>query len=180
IPFEEVGAILGRSAVATRQLASRARRRVRETPTDPRAATANERKVVGAFLAASRAADLEAVVAVLDPKVVLRADRGGLSNAPLELRGTRAVAKQALAYSSRAKSSQLALVNGTVGVVVAPRGHLMVALRYTVERGVIVEIEVMLDPVRLGTLDVAVLDEPTSTERLATDRRVEKPTSLAH
>jgi RNA polymerase sigma factor (sigma-70 family) len=140
LPFEEIGAILGRSAPAARQLASRARRRVRGAPTPPRLAIANERRVIGAFLAASSEANFEALIAILDPEVVLRADRGGRSDAPLKLRGARVAAKQALAYPAHAQFARLALVNGRVGIVVAPRGRLMVALQFKIERDAIVEI----------------------------------------
>jgi hypothetical protein len=104
--------------------------------------------------------DFAALLAVLDPDVVLRADRAAVpAGASREVRGAPAVAKQALAFSGRARFAQPALVNGAAGVVVVPRGRLLVALGLTVTRGKIVEIDVVADPARLRQLDLAVLDD---------------------
>jgi RNA polymerase sigma-70 factor (ECF subfamily) len=160
VPFDEIAAIVGRSPTAARQLASRARRRVQGAGTVPDADLTRQREVVDAFLAASRAGNFDALLAVLDPDVVLRADRGPVaSGGSREVRGASAVAKQALAFSGRARFAQAALVNGAVGVVVAPRGRLFVVLGLTVTRGKIVEIDVVADPARLRQLDLAVLNQ---------------------
>jgi RNA polymerase sigma factor (sigma-70 family) len=159
VPFEEIASIVGRSPAATRQLASRARRRVQGAARVPDANLARQRTVADAFLAAARAGDFDALVAVLDPDVVLRADRGAVpAGASRVVRGAPAVAKGALGFSRRARFAQPALVNGTVGVV-APRGRLFVVLGLTVRRGKIVEIDVVADPARLRQLDLAVLDD---------------------
>ncbi len=156
VPFDEIAPIVGRSPTAARQLASRARRRVRGAATVPDADLARQRDVVDAFLAAARGGDFDALLAVLDPDVVLRADRAAVpSGAPREVRGAAAVAKRAALGGARA--AQPALVNGAVGVVVAPRGRLLMVLGFTVSRGKIVEIDAIADPERLRRLDLAVL-----------------------
>jgi RNA polymerase sigma factor (sigma-70 family) len=159
LPFDEIAPIVGRSPTAARQLASRARRRVQGSATVTGADLTRQREVVDAFLAASRSGDFDALVAVLDPDVVLRADRAAVpAGVSREVRGAPAVAKQALAYSGRARFTQPALVNGAVGLVVAPRGRLLVVLRFTIIRGKIVDIDVVADPARLRQLDLAVLN----------------------
>ena len=106
-----------------------------------------------------RSGDLDALLAVLDPDVVVRADEAAARpGAPREVRGARAWAKQAIAFSQRARSARAALVNGAVGVVVAPRGRLFRVLSVTVTRGKIVQIDVIADPARLGRLDLSVLE----------------------
>ena len=156
VPFDEIAPIVGRSEVASRQLASRARRRVRGAVPD--ADLARQREVVDAFLAASRDGDLEALVAVLDPDVVLRADRGAVpAGASRVLRGARAVAEGALAFSRLAPFAQPALVNGAAGVVVAPRGQPYAVMGFTVRGGKIVEIDILADPARLRQLDLLAL-----------------------
>src|ERR671911_46371 len=133
VPFEEIAAILGRSPAAARQLASRARRRVRASTALPDADLARQRRVVDAFLAAARNGDLDALVAVLDPDVVVRADWGKLpAGASRTLRGARAVAEQALAFAQRARSVRPALVNGTAGVVADTGGRLLAVMGFTV------------------------------------------------
>jgi RNA polymerase sigma factor (sigma-70 family) len=160
LPFEEIAAIVGRSPTAARQLASRARRRVHGTTTVLDADLVRQREVVEAFLAASRGGDLDALLAVLDPEVVLRADRPAApAGASRDVRGAPAVAEQALAFSKRARFAQPALVNGTVGIVGAPRGRLFVVLGFTITRGRIVQIDVVADPERLRQLELAVLTE---------------------
>jgi RNA polymerase sigma factor (sigma-70 family) len=159
LPFDEIAPIVGRSPTAARQLASRARRRVRGGATVPDTDFARRREVVGAFLAASRGGDFDALLAVLDPDVVLRADRyAAPAGAAREVRGARAVGGGALAYSARTRFAQLALVNGTAGIIVAPRGRLVTALTFTVRHDRIAEIDVIADPERLRQFDLALLD----------------------
>jgi RNA polymerase sigma-70 factor (ECF subfamily) len=160
VPFEEIASIVGRSPGAARQRASRARRRVRGAAISADAGLACQREAVDAFLAASREGDFEALLAVLDPDVVLRIDggavRAGLSR---EVRGVRAVAEQTLTFSRLSPFVRPALVNGAAGVVVAPRGRPFAVMGFTVRRGKIVEIDVLADPARLRQLDLAVLDD---------------------
>jgi len=159
VPFNEIAPIVGRSPTAARQLASRARRRVRGADTVPDADLIRQQEVVDAFLAASREGDFEALLALLDPDVVLRIDggavRAGLSR---EVRGVRAVAEQTLTFSRLSPFVRPALVNGAAEVVVAPRGRLFAVMGFTVRRGKIVEIDVLADPARLRQLDLAVPD----------------------
>ena len=160
VPFEEIAPIVGRSPTAARQLASRARRRVRGGAATPDADPARQREVVDAFLAASRKGDFEALLAVLDPDVVLRID-GGAARAGLsrEARGARAVAEQTFTFSQLFPFVRPALVNGAAGVVVTPRGRPFAVMGFTVRREKIVEIDVLADPERLSRLDLAVLDD---------------------
>jgi len=147
MPFDEIARVVGRSETAARQLASRARRRVRGGATEPDADLTRSRAVVDAFLAASRGGDFDALLAVLDPDVVLRADRAAVhAGASREVRGAPAVAKQ---FSGRARGAQPALVNGAVGLVWAPRGRPRVVFGFTITRGKIVEIDLVADPARL-------------------------------
>jgi RNA polymerase sigma factor (sigma-70 family) len=158
VPFDEIAPIVGRSPAASRQLASRARRRVRGAATVPDADLARQRVVVDAFLVAARGGDLDALVAVLDPEVVLRADHAAVpAGESREVRGAPAVAR--MAAKGRARAARPALVNGAVGVAVAPRGRLLMVLGFTTSGGKIVEIDVVADPGRLGQLDLAVLDD---------------------
>ena len=157
VPFEEIAPIVGRSAEAARQLASRARRRVRGGAA-PDPDLVRQREVVDAFIAALRGGDFEGLLAVLDPDLVVRADMPVPSGAPSEIRGAAAWAKGAIAYGHLAHLTRPALVNGTIGVVVAPRGKLVRALRFTIANGKITEIEVIGDPTRLGELDVSIAD----------------------
>jgi RNA polymerase sigma factor (sigma-70 family) len=158
VPFEEIAPIVGRSPTAARQLASRARRRVRGAATVPDVDLARQQEVVDAFLAAARDGDLEALLAVLDPDVVLRADSAALpAGASREVRGAPAVARRAV--KGRARAARPALVNGAAGVIVAPRGRLLMVLGFTISGGKIVEIDAVADPERLRQLDLAVLDD---------------------
>jgi RNA polymerase sigma-70 factor, ECF subfamily len=154
VPFEEIGPIVGRTAEAARQLASRARRRVRGGAV-PDPDLVRQREVVDAFMAALRAGDFEGVLAVLDPDLVVRTD---MPDAPSEIRGAAAWAKGAVAYGHLARLTQPALVDGTVGVVVAPLGRLVRALRFTIANGKITEIEVIGAPARLSELEVSTID----------------------
>jgi RNA polymerase sigma-70 factor (ECF subfamily) len=162
MPFAEVAAVLGRSPEATRQLASRARRRVRGAPSPDRAADlTRQREVATAFLAASRGGDLSALVALLDSDVTLAADAAAApTGRPALLRGADMVARGALGASTRAGQSQLALVNGSVGIVFAPAGRLQVVLVLTVSPARrVTAIEVIADPDRLRQLRLALLPE---------------------
>jgi RNA polymerase sigma-70 factor, ECF subfamily len=157
VPFDEIAPIVGRSPDAVRQLASRARRRVRGADTSYELDLTRQREVVDAFLAAARDGDFDALVAVLDPDVVLRSDRAALpADAPREVRGAPAVARRALV--GRARAARPALVDGAVGVIVTPRGRLLMVLDFKIRDGKIVEIDAVADPERLNQLDLALLD----------------------
>ena len=153
MPFAEIAPIVGRSPAAARQLASRARRRVRGASPAPETDRARQREVVDAFLAASRGGDFGALLAVLDPDVVLRADNGAAGASRL-VRGASAVAEQALTYSRLAPFSRPALVNGSAGAVTAPGGVPRAIMGFTVAGGRIVEIDILADPERLRRLDL--------------------------
>ena len=158
VPFEEIASILGRSPAATRQLASRTRRRVRASPARPDADLAGQQRAVDAFLAAARNGDLEALVAILDPDVVARADWGKVPvRVPTVLRGARAVAEQALAFAHRAPYGRPALVNGAAGVVVAAGARPIAVMGFTVRGDKIVEIDILADPERLRHVDLTAL-----------------------
>ena len=161
IPFTEVAAVLGRSPAATRQLASRARRRVQVPASQASAGDlTRQREVATAFLAASRGGDLSALVAVLDSDVILRADAAAVpAGKTAVLRGADAVARGAVASDGRAGHSQLALVDGSVGIVFAPGGRLQVVLALTSRGRRITAIEVIADPDRLRRLQLAVLPD---------------------
>jgi RNA polymerase sigma-70 factor (ECF subfamily) len=162
MPFTEVAAVLGRSPDAARQLASRARRRVRGAPSPDRAADlARQREVATVFLAAARGGDLSALVALLDSDVILTADAAAApAGRPAMLRGADMVARGAVVSSGRAGHSQLALVDGAVGIVFAPGGRLQVVLALTVSPArKITAIDVIADPDRLRRLRLAVLPD---------------------
>jgi len=152
VPFEEIAPIVSRSPGAARQLASRARRRVRGAAV-PDVDLNRQREVVNAFLKASQAGDFEALVRVLDPDVVLRADRGDIPGSSRLVHGARDVAQQALVFSRFAALSRPALVNGSPGFVVLDEaGQLFSVLGFTVAGGRIVEIDILADPARLSRL----------------------------
>src|SRR5215471_8297062 len=154
MPFNEIAPIAGRSEAATRKLASHVRRRVREAAREKEADHPAGRAVVDAFLKASREGDFEALLTLLDPDVVLRADRAAVSvGAPGEVRGARAVARQ---ISGRVRGLQPALVNGAVGAV-AQRGQQLLVFRLTIKSGKIVEIHVVADPEHLRHLELVIL-----------------------
>ena len=158
VPFEEIATIVGRSPAAARQLASRARRRVQGAAT-PDVDMARQREVVDAFFAAARGGDFDALVAVLDPDVVLRSD-GGVSRPSVSVvvHGAEAVAGRALMFTQLSPFVRPAVINGAAGVVVAPGGRPVSILAFTVRGGRIVEINSIADPERLGQLDLPVLD----------------------
>ena len=160
--FAEVAAVLGRSPAATRQLASRARRRVRGAPSPDRAGDlARQRDVTTAFLAAARGGDLAALVQLLDEDVTLTADAfASPAGRPLTLQGTATVSRGAVMASARAAHSQLALIDGNVGIVWAPGGHLQLVLAFTVSAARrITALDVIADPGRLRRLQIAVLPD---------------------
>ncbi len=161
VPFDLIAPIVGRSPVATRQLASRARRRVRGARTSPEADRARQRQTVDAFLAAARGGDFAALLAVLDPEVILRADRGAtVTDAPLELRGARAVAERASLFANIARSTQPILVNGLPGIVAwDDEGRPFSIMGFTVARGRIVAIDAFSAPARLAQIDLTALRE---------------------
>ena len=167
VPFDEIAPIVGRSPTAARQLASRARRRVQGAATVPNADLTRQREVVDAFLAASRGGDFAALLALLDPEVVLRADRVAVqASAPRQGEGApklapevRGAAIVADTFSGRARFAQPALVNGAAGAVWAPDGQPRVAFAFTIARGKITGIEIIADPARLHQLDLAILND---------------------
>jgi RNA polymerase sigma-70 factor (ECF subfamily) len=159
LPFDEIAAITGRSPAAARQLASRARRRIQGSDPAPGAQQRRQREVAEAFLAAARGGDMGALIAVLDPDVELTADAAASpSGMPVTVRGAAAVARGARTASARAEYGRVALVNGTPGLVMAPRGRLVVALAFTYSGDKIAGIDVIADPARLAGLDVGLLD----------------------
>jgi RNA polymerase sigma-70 factor (ECF subfamily) len=148
LPFDEIAPIVGRSPAAARQLASRARRRVQGEGRRQDPDVASQREVVDAFLTALRGGDFDALLAVLDPDLVVRAKTR-------EVHGAQNWAKGAMAFSRSLRFAQPALVDGAIGVVVAPRGRLFRALRFTFTGGKITQIDVVADPARLRQLAIS-------------------------
>jgi RNA polymerase sigma-70 factor, ECF subfamily len=158
VSFDEIGRIVGRTPAAARQLASRARRRIQGVTSVPNEDLRRQREIVGAFLAALRAGDFEGLLAVLDPDVVVHVDPGaGGPGAPPEIRGARNWAQGAIAFSRMARFVEPALLNGSVGLVFAPRGRLLRALTFRIEDGKIVEVEVIAKPERLNQLELSLV-----------------------
>ncbi|HEX5579177.1 MAG TPA: RNA polymerase sigma factor SigJ [Candidatus Limnocylindria bacterium] len=158
VPFDEVAPIVDRTPAATRQLASRARRRVQGTTPRAEPDVARQRAVLDAFLAASRQGDFQALLAVLDPDVVVRADAGALApNVDRVLRGREAVAKRAFTFRGLADGARPALVNGAAGLVVFRGRHPFAVMAFTVAGDRIVEIDILADPERLATVDVSAV-----------------------
>jgi RNA polymerase sigma-70 factor (ECF subfamily) len=158
VPFEEIATIVERSPEATRQLASRARRRVRGAAPAPDADLAAQWEVIEAFLAAARDGNFEALIAVLDPDVVLRAD-GGLTGLSQHVQGAETVAGQALLWSRVDLTMRRALINGAAGLISIREGRPFSVGAFTIKQGKIVEIDILADPERLAWLDLTVLDE---------------------
>ena len=157
--FEEVAPIVDRSVVATRQLASRARRRVQGQAPASEKDLRQQRRVVDAFLAAVQDGDFEALVTVLDPEIVLRADGGAAKGMSRLVRGAQAVVAQAAAFSKLGLSSQVVLVNGNVGVVSRlPNGRLLSVIGFTIAGGKVVEMDTLADPERLSRLDLSAIE----------------------
>jgi RNA polymerase sigma-70 factor (ECF subfamily) len=164
MPFDEIGSIVGRSPAAAKQMASRARRRVRGSSTSPHASRVRQREVVEAFLRAAREGDLEGLLAVLDPDAVIRIDAAARIDAPpeekgmaRELRGASTWAKQFIALSRGLRFVQPALIDGFVGLIFAPHGKLSKAMIFTFADARVTRVEVVGDTARLRELDIAVL-----------------------
>lgn len=156
MPFEEIAPIVGRSATTARQLASRARRRVQGATAESDTDRARRREIVDAFLAASRGGDMGALLAVLDPEVVFRADAtAARMGGQAEIRGAPAVAAT---FKGRAQAARTALVDGAVGVAVMLGGQLRIVLDVAIKDGRIVAIEAIADPERVRGMDVTILD----------------------
>lgn len=159
LSFDEIASILGRSPEAARQLASRARRRVRGAEA-PGISLKQQRVVVDAFLSALRSGDLEGLVAVLDPELEVHADAAAArAGAVPEVHGARNWAAQAIRAAQGARLARVVLVNGSVGLIVAPKGRLFRALRFTIANGKIAGIEVIGDSEHLNQLELAVLED---------------------
>jgi RNA polymerase sigma factor (sigma-70 family) len=157
--FDEIAPIVDRSAVAARQLASRARRRVQGQAPTSDVDLRNQRRVVDAFLAAAQKGDFEGLVAVLDPDIVLRADGGALKGMSRLVRGAQAVLAQAATFSKIGLSNQVVLVNGNIGLVChLPDGRLFSVIAFTIANGKVVEMDILADPERLGRLDLSALE----------------------
>jgi RNA polymerase sigma factor (sigma-70 family) len=157
LPFDEIAPIVGRSPIAARQLASRARRRVQGENPVASADRTRQRQVVDAFLTASRGGDFNALLAVLDPDVVFRADRTAVTlGASAEVRGAAAVAGT---FSGRAQGARPALVDGGMGLVVVVDGQLRVVLNLTIVDGRIAGIDAVADPEHLRQLDLEILND---------------------
>ena len=157
MPFEEISPIVERTPAATRQLASRARRRVRGAVPAEEPDVRRQRRIVDAFLAAARGGDFEALVAVLDPDVVFRADRGRLAgDVPPVVAGAAPVAEQILARAPRfARFARPAVVNGAAGLIAVPRDRPIAVLGFTISHDRIVEIDLVADPDKLNSLKIA-------------------------
>ena len=156
VPFDEIASIVWQSPAAARKLASRARRRVQGAPAAPDADLVQRQEVVKAFLAASRGGDFDALLALLDPEVVLQADGDAVAQgASGDVRGAAAVAAT---FAGRARAARRALVNGAAGLVWAPGGRPRVVFSLTIVRGKIVAIDMLADPARLGQLDIVFLE----------------------
>lgn len=159
VPFEQIASIIDRSEPAARQLASRARRRVRAAPS-PDADLAAQWELVDAFLAAAREGDFDALLTVLDPDVVRRVDTGAIApDVPRILRGAQAVASGAMAFQKLGYVFRRALVNGAPGVVTFAEGEPFTVVGFTIARGRIVEMNILADPARLRQLDLTVLPD---------------------
>ena len=157
--FDEIAPIVDRSPAAARQLASRARRRVQSRAPDADHDVRQQRRVVDAFLAAVRDADFEALVAVLDPDIVLRADGGTAKGLSRLVRGAETVASQATSFSRMGLSSEIVLVNGNIGVVSRlPDGRVFSVAGFTIAGGKVVEMDILADPERLSRLDLSAIE----------------------
>jgi RNA polymerase sigma-70 factor, ECF subfamily len=160
VPFDDIAPIVGRSPAAARQLASRARRRVRGSAPVPDTDLSRQREIVDAFLAAAREGDFAALVALLDPDVVLRADSGAVPGAGIRIvKGARNVAAGALSFARLAGFAQPALVNGAAGFVSVVEGQALSVIGFTITDGKIVEMDILADPERLRRLDFAAIDD---------------------
>ena len=159
VPFDEIAPIVERSPEATRQLASRARRRVRGAEPTPDADLSAQWEVVDAFIAAARGGDFDALVAVLDPDIVLRSDGGAAAGLSQYVRGAKAVAGQAMMWARVDLTMRRALINGAAGMVTYLRGQPFAICAVTVKNGRLAEIDFLADPERIGQLDLTVLSD---------------------
>jgi RNA polymerase sigma factor (sigma-70 family) len=158
VPFDEIAPIVERTPTAAKKLASRARQRINGDAATPDVDVKQQRHVVDAFLTATRDGDLNALLAILDPDVVRRADRIVLpASQPTVLRGSKPVAEETRTNAARARFARPALVNGSVGLVIAPYGRLFATIRLTIRNDKVAEIDVIAEPQRLDELDLAVL-----------------------
>jgi RNA polymerase sigma factor (sigma-70 family) len=156
--FDEIAPIVDRSSVAARQLASRARRRVQGRAPNAEHDLGQQRRVIDAFMAAAQKGDFEGLVAVLDPDIVLRADGGAIAGLSRVVRGAREVASQAATFSRSGLSSQLVLVNGSLGFLSRrPDGRVFSVMGFTFANGKIVEMHILADPERLSRLDLSAI-----------------------
>jgi len=159
MPFEEIAPIVDRSVVATRQLASRARRRVQGQAPSPETDLRKQRRVVDAFLAAAQEGDFEGLLAVLDPEIVLRADAGAVKGMSRLVRGAQAVASQAATFSQSGLINEVVLVNGNIGIVARRAdGRVFSIIGFTIAGGKIVEMDILADQERLSRLDLSALE----------------------
>ncbi|MBO0652463.1 sigma-70 family RNA polymerase sigma factor [Streptomyces triculaminicus] len=156
VPFDDIATVLGRTPASTRQLASRARRRVQGAAPAPDADLTRRRRVVDAFLAAARGGDFDALVAVLDPDVVARSDGGTLLPSALR-RGAAEVASQAITFARFAEAGRPALINGTPGVVAFAQGRPMSVMAFTIQGDRVIALDILTDPERLARLDLSAL-----------------------
>src|SRR4030095_3355268 len=160
VSFDEIAPMIGRSPAAARQLASRARRRVQGNAERPVAELSQQREIVTAFLTAVRAGDFDGLVAVLDPDVAIRIDEAAaVPGTPREIRGAQKWAKGAITFSRAARFAEPMLVDGTVGLIFAPRGRLLRVLQFTFEHGKIAEVNIVGDPTRLREFNLAVVEK---------------------
>lgn len=161
VPFEEIAPVVGRSPAAARQLASRARRRVQGAPAVGESDLDHKRKIVDAFLAASRDGDFEGLLMVLDPDVVVRADPAAMRmGSPPEIRGAAAVAQM---FKGRAQAAKPALVDGSIGVAVVLGGHLRIVLNLTITDDRISGIDAIADPAHIDTFEIEILSDERAT-----------------
>lgn len=170
VPFDDIAEVAGHTPASARQLASRARRRVQRVATIPDSNLARQRQAVEAFLAASRAGDFDALVAVLDPDVELRADLG--PGALARMRGARRVAKRAMSYAARAVGVEPALINGAAGLVAGTAQQVYTVMGFIVQNGRVVAIDILGDPARLRHLNpaAATTSAPPGTPAPAVSR----------
>ena len=174
--FEEIAPVVDRSVVATRQLASRARRRVQGQAPTADADLRKQRRVVDAFLAAAQGGDFAALVAVLDPEIVLRADGGAVKGMSRLVRGAEAVVAQAATFSKLGLSNEVVLVNGNVGVVSRlPDGRLLSVIGFTIAGGKVVEMDILADPDRLGRIDLSAIRTAERSTRLMRSVQLRNP-----
>ena len=158
--FDEIAPIVDRSAVAARQLASRARRRVQSRAPNADHDVRQQRRVLDAFLAAAQEGDFERLVAVLDPDIVLRADGGAVKGMSRFVRGAQEVLAQAATFSKIGLSNQVVLVNGNIGLVCRlPDGRVFSVIGFTIAGGKIVEMDILADPERLRRLDLSAIGD---------------------